>query len=145
MNVAPFSDITLSGRLGNTVAAIFSWLPAEPSKNIPMSLHFHTYDLIFKLFDTYAFTRDPGFETFNFTADSARILIQRPARCPFFRLPVLSSTMSSRVGNPTVSVFEDRMAMLEGGVASVAAASGQSAITLTITAIAHSGDNIVTA
>ncbi|KAJ7870479.1 Cys/Met metabolism PLP-dependent enzyme-domain-containing protein [Mycena olivaceomarginata] len=51
----------------------------------------------------------------------------------------------SRVGNPTVSVFEDRMAMLEGGVAAVAASSGQSAITLTITAIAHSGDNIVTA
>ncbi|KAF7352019.1 Aminotran-5 domain-containing protein [Mycena venus] len=51
----------------------------------------------------------------------------------------------SRVGNPTVSVFEDRMAMLEGGVAAVAASSGQSAITLTITAIAHCGDNIVTA
>lgn len=51
----------------------------------------------------------------------------------------------SRVGNPTVSVFEDRMAMLEGGVAAVAAASGQSAITLTITALANSGDNIVTA
>ncbi|KAJ6553091.1 Cys/Met metabolism PLP-dependent enzyme-domain-containing protein [Mycena capillaripes] len=51
----------------------------------------------------------------------------------------------SRVGNPTVSVLEDRMAMLEGGVAAVAASSGQSAITLTISAIAHSGDNIVTA
>ncbi|KAJ6603391.1 Cys/Met metabolism PLP-dependent enzyme-domain-containing protein [Mycena vulgaris] len=51
----------------------------------------------------------------------------------------------SRVGNPTVSVLEDRMAMLEGGVAAVAASSGQSAITLTISAIAHSGDNIITA
>ncbi|KAJ6604021.1 O-acetylhomoserine ami [Mycena sp. CBHHK59/15] len=51
----------------------------------------------------------------------------------------------SRVGNPTVSVFEDRMAALEGGAAAVAASSGQAAITLTITAIAHQGDNIVTA
>ncbi|KAJ7458723.1 Cys/Met metabolism PLP-dependent enzyme-domain-containing protein [Mycena galericulata] len=51
----------------------------------------------------------------------------------------------SRVGNPTVSVLEDRMALLEGGVAAVAASSGQSAITLTISAVAHSGDNIVTA
>lgn len=51
----------------------------------------------------------------------------------------------SRVGNPTVSVFEERMALLEGGVDAVAASSGQAAITLTITAIANSGDNIVTA
>ncbi|KAJ7049200.1 Cys/Met metabolism PLP-dependent enzyme-domain-containing protein [Mycena amicta] len=51
----------------------------------------------------------------------------------------------SRVGNPTMSVFEDRVAMLEGGVAAVAASSGQAAITLTISALAQSGDNIVTA
>ncbi|KAJ7488298.1 Cys/Met metabolism PLP-dependent enzyme-domain-containing protein [Mycena latifolia] len=51
----------------------------------------------------------------------------------------------SRVANPTVSVFEERMAMLEGGVDAVAAASGQAAITLTITALANCGDNIVTA
>ncbi|KAJ7101318.1 Cys/Met metabolism PLP-dependent enzyme-domain-containing protein [Mycena belliarum] len=51
----------------------------------------------------------------------------------------------SRVANPTVSVFEERMALLEGGVDAVAAASGQSAITLTITALANCGDNIVTA
>ncbi|KAF7305652.1 Aminotran-5 domain-containing protein [Mycena chlorophos] len=51
----------------------------------------------------------------------------------------------SRVNNPTMSVFEDRMALLEGGAAAVATASGQAAITLTITALAACGDNIVTA
>lgn len=30
----------------------------------------------------------------------------------------------SRIGNPTVGIFEDKMAALEGGVAGVAAASG---------------------
>ncbi|KAJ7716628.1 Cys/Met metabolism PLP-dependent enzyme-domain-containing protein, partial [Mycena metata] len=51
----------------------------------------------------------------------------------------------SRVGNPTVEVFEKRMAALEGGVAAVATASGTAAIALTVTALAGSGDNIVTA
>ncbi|KAJ7246814.1 O-acetylhomoserine ami [Mycena haematopus] len=51
----------------------------------------------------------------------------------------------SRVGNPTVAAFEERITELEGGVAAVAASSGQSAITLAITAIAQAGDNIVTA
>jgi O-acetylhomoserine/O-acetylserine sulfhydrylase-like pyridoxal-dependent enzyme len=40
-------------------------------------------------------------------------------------------------------VFEKRMAALEGGVAAVAAASGQSAQLLSILAIASAGDNIV--
>ncbi|KDR72956.1 hypothetical protein GALMADRAFT_252316 [Galerina marginata CBS 339.88] len=49
----------------------------------------------------------------------------------------------SRIGNPTVSVFEDRIAALEGGVAAVATASGQAAQFLAISAIAGTGDNIV--
>ncbi|PIL32567.1 hypothetical protein GSI_05270 [Ganoderma sinense ZZ0214-1] len=49
----------------------------------------------------------------------------------------------SRIGNPTVDVFEQRMAALEGGVAAVAAASGQSAQFMAIAAIAKEGDNIV--
>lgn len=51
----------------------------------------------------------------------------------------------SRVNNPTMAAFEDRMALLEGAAGAVAASSGQSAITLTIMALAHAGDNIVTA
>jgi O-acetylhomoserine/O-acetylserine sulfhydrylase len=49
----------------------------------------------------------------------------------------------SRIMNPTVDVFEKRIAALEGGVAAVAASSGQSAQFMAIAALAHAGDNIV--
>ena len=44
---------------------------------------------------------------------------------------------------PTVDVFEKRIAALEGGIAAVAASSGQSAQFMAITTLAHAGDNIV--
>lgn len=40
-------------------------------------------------------------------------------------------------------MFEKRVAALEGGLAAVAASSGQSAQFMTIAALAHTGDNIV--
>jgi len=49
----------------------------------------------------------------------------------------------SRIMNPTVDVFEKRIAALEGGVAALAASSGQAAQFMTIAALAHAGDNIV--
>ncbi|KAF8544445.1 homocysteine synthase [Trichophaea hybrida] len=49
----------------------------------------------------------------------------------------------SRIMNPTVDVFEKRIASLEGGIAAVAASSGQSAQFMAIAALAHAGDNIV--
>lgn len=49
----------------------------------------------------------------------------------------------TRIMNPTTDVFEKRIAALEGGVAAVATASGQSAQLLAITTIAEAGDNIV--
>ncbi|KAI0641748.1 O-acetylhomoserine ami [Trametes meyenii] len=49
----------------------------------------------------------------------------------------------SRMGNPTVSVFEKRMAALEGGVAAVAASSGHAAQFMAIAAICRAGDNII--
>ena len=49
----------------------------------------------------------------------------------------------TRLMNPTTDVFEQRVAALEGGVAALAVASGMSAITLAILALAHSGDEIV--
>ncbi|RDL38272.1 O-acetylhomoserine ami [Venustampulla echinocandica] len=49
----------------------------------------------------------------------------------------------SRIMNPTVDVFEKRLAALEGGVAAVAASSGQAAQFMAIAALAHAGDNIV--
>jgi O-acetylhomoserine/O-acetylserine sulfhydrylase len=49
----------------------------------------------------------------------------------------------SRIMNPTVAVFEERMAALEGGVGALATSSGQAAQTLAITTIAQAGENIV--
>jgi O-acetylhomoserine (thiol)-lyase len=45
--------------------------------------------------------------------------------------------------NPTVDVFEKRIAALEGGVASLATSSGQSAQFIALTTLAENGDNIV--
>ncbi|KAI0194664.1 Cys/Met metabolism PLP-dependent enzyme-domain-containing protein [Xylaria flabelliformis] len=49
----------------------------------------------------------------------------------------------SRIMNPTVDVFEKRIAALEGGVAALATASGQAAQFITIAALASQGDNII--
>ena len=49
----------------------------------------------------------------------------------------------SRIMNPTVDVFEKRIAALEGGLGAVAASSGQAAQFMAIAALAHAGDNIV--
>src|SRR5690606_5124307 len=49
----------------------------------------------------------------------------------------------TRIMNPTTDVLERRIADLEGGVAAVAFASGQSAQTLTILNLAQAGQNIV--
>jgi O-acetylhomoserine (thiol)-lyase len=49
----------------------------------------------------------------------------------------------TRIGNPTTDVFEKRMALLEGGVGSLAVASGQAAITLAILNIVTQGYEVV--
>ena len=49
----------------------------------------------------------------------------------------------TRIMNPTTDVFEQRVALLEGGVGALATASGQSAETLAILNIAGAGDEIV--
>jgi O-acetylhomoserine/O-acetylserine sulfhydrylase len=49
----------------------------------------------------------------------------------------------TRIMNPTTDVLEKRVAALEGGVAALATASGQSAQFLTVANIAEAGDNIV--
>ncbi|MEQ8198427.1 MAG: O-acetylhomoserine aminocarboxypropyltransferase/cysteine synthase family protein [Clostridiaceae bacterium] len=51
----------------------------------------------------------------------------------------------SRIMNPTIDVFEKRVAELEGGVAALATASGLAAITYSILNIANAGDDIVAA
>jgi O-acetylhomoserine (thiol)-lyase len=45
--------------------------------------------------------------------------------------------------NPTVDVLEQRVAALEGGIAGLALASGQAAVTYAVLTIAEAGDNIV--
>ncbi|MDP4132589.1 MAG: O-acetylhomoserine aminocarboxypropyltransferase/cysteine synthase [Bacillota bacterium] len=49
----------------------------------------------------------------------------------------------TRLMNPTSTVFEERIAALEGGAAALAVASGAAAITYAVTNIAIAGDNIV--
>ncbi|HHX55780.1 MAG TPA: O-acetylhomoserine aminocarboxypropyltransferase/cysteine synthase [Clostridiales bacterium] len=56
-----------------------------------------------------------------------------------------SGNIYGRLTNPTGSVFEERIASLESGIAALAVASGSAAITYSILNIAHSGDNIVAA
>ncbi len=51
----------------------------------------------------------------------------------------------TRIMNPTSSVLEKRVAEMEGGIGALALASGMSAITYAIFAIAQQGDNIVSA
>lgn len=51
----------------------------------------------------------------------------------------------TRLMNPTTDILEQRIAQLEGGAASVAVASGTSAIFYTIITLAEAGDEIVSA
>ena len=49
----------------------------------------------------------------------------------------------TRIMNPTNDVLEQRVAALEGGIAALALASGQAAVTYSIQTIAEAGDNII--
>jgi O-acetylhomoserine (thiol)-lyase len=49
----------------------------------------------------------------------------------------------TRIMNPTQAVLEERLAALEGGVAALALASGQSASLFAVQNICHAGDNFV--
>lgn len=51
--------------------------------------------------------------------------------------------MYTRISNPNVQQLEEKMALLEGGVAAVAAASGQSASMMCLLAMLSSGDHIL--
>lgn len=70
--------------------------------------------------------------TFNDSAHGARL----------FALSEPGNTYSRYI-NPTVEVFEKRIAALEGGIAALASASGQSAQFMTLAALCRAGDNIV--
>ena len=55
----------------------------------------------------------------------------------------VTGNIYTRIMNPTQDVFEQRMAALEGGIAAVATASGQSAVAYSVLNLARAGDNII--
>jgi O-acetylhomoserine (thiol)-lyase len=56
----------------------------------------------------------------------------------------VAGNIYTRIMNPTSAVLEQRVAEMEGGIAALALASGQAAVTYSIMTIAELGDNIVT-
>ena len=57
----------------------------------------------------------------------------------------VAGNIYTRIMNPTTDVLEKRVAELEGGIASLALASGMAAITSAMMTLAEAGDNIVSA
>ena len=55
----------------------------------------------------------------------------------------VAGNIYTRIMNPTQDVLEKRVAALEGGIAGLALATGQAAITYAIMTIAEAGDNII--
>ncbi len=78
----------------------------------------------------------PIYQTTSYVFDSAEHGAQ------LFNLEV-PGNIYTRIMNPTQAVLEARVAALEGGIAALAVASGQAAITLTLTTILRQGDHVV--
>ncbi len=51
--------------------------------------------------------------------------------------------MYSRISNPTLAAFENKITQLEGGVGAVAVSSGQAATSMAVLTICNSGDHLV--
>jgi O-acetylhomoserine (thiol)-lyase len=78
----------------------------------------------------------PIYQTTSFVFDSAE------HAASLFNLQTFGNVYS-RISNPTVAVFEERMAALEGGRAALAASSGQAAQMCALLTILRQGDEIV--
>ena len=78
----------------------------------------------------------PIYQTAAYSFDSA----QHGADLFDLKVP---GNIYTRIMNPTQDVLEQRVAALEGGIAALAVASGQTAVTYAIQTIAEAGDNIV--
>src|SRR3954465_5909185 len=59
-----------------------------------------------------------------------------------FALKVMGN-IYPRIMTPTQDVLEQRIAALEGGIAAVATASGQAAVTYSVLNVCRAGDNII--
>lgn len=78
----------------------------------------------------------PIYQTVAYAFDSAQ------HGADLFDLKV-AGNIYTRIMNPTNDVLEKRIAALEGGIAALALASGQAAVTYAIQTIAEAGDNII--
>ena len=78
----------------------------------------------------------PIYQTAAYSFDSAQ------HGADLFDLKV-AGNIYTRIMNPTQAVLEEWVAALEGGIAALAVASGQAAVTYAIQTIAEAGDNIV--
>ena len=78
----------------------------------------------------------PIYQTVAYAFDSA----QHGADLFDLKVP---GNIYTRIMNPTNDVLEQRVAALEGGIAALALASGQAAVTYSILTISEAGDNIV--
>ncbi|HVJ11102.1 MAG TPA: PLP-dependent transferase, partial [Burkholderiales bacterium] len=78
----------------------------------------------------------PIYQTTSFVFDSAE------HAASLFNLQTFGNVYT-RLSNPTTAVFEERMAALEGGRASVATASGQAAEMVAFLNILQNGDHVV--
>src|SRR5271167_2201688 len=78
----------------------------------------------------------PIYQTVAYAFDSA----QHGADLFDLKVP---GNIYTRIMNPTQDVLEQRLAALEGGIAALALASGQAAVTYAVLTIAEAGDNIV--
>jgi O-acetylhomoserine (thiol)-lyase len=78
----------------------------------------------------------PLYQTVAYAFDSA----QHGADLFDLKVP---GNIYTRIMNPTQDVLEQRLAALEGGIAALALASGQAAVTYSILTITEAGDNIV--
>jgi O-succinylhomoserine sulfhydrylase len=79
---------------------------------------------------------EPMFLTSSFVHDSAEHAAAKFAG-------EATGYIYSRFGNPTVSVFQDRLAALEGAEACLATATGMSAINSVLMSLTQSGDHVV--
>ena len=80
----------------------------------------------------------PIYQTTSFVFDSAE------HAAALFNLQTFGNVYS-RLSNPTVAAFEERVAALEGGRAAVASASGMAAETMALMTILQAGDHVVAA
>jgi O-acetylhomoserine (thiol)-lyase len=104
----------------------------------PRPLHFETLSVHagYQPDPTTKAAAVPLFQTVAYAFDSA----QHGADLFDLKVP---GNIYTRIMNPTQDVLEQRVAALEGGIAALALASGQAAVTYSILTIAEAGDNIV--